>query len=167
MTLDELQKENEKTLAENKKLSEKVESLSKALAAKETELLDGKKALAEVDKLNATVVAMQADACIGKALAEGRILPKDKEFWQKQYIDMPAKAEEIIAKLPVSVMLGEEGTEGASGEESSDPATVLDKAARVIMASEKVNYADAIKIAQRNDKTLAEKVRTTNYRERR
>lgn len=100
----------EKATLENEKkalLSEK-ETLTKVNADLSKTIEESTKAQIEARK----------KAVIDKALSEGRILPKDKEYWEKKFSENPDFAAEVIEKLPKVVKLGEQS--GTDEHETSD-----------------------------------------------
>lgn len=159
MTLEEVQKENEKLLAENKLLKEKAESAEKANA-------ENKFLSEQVKGLSDKVISMQGEAVISKALSEGRILPKDKGYWEEQYKAIPDKVADIISHLPVVVKLSESGSAISEGEENSDPAKRLDEKIRKVSNEKNISYGAAYDIVRKQEPKLAEEVANTEYRSR-
>ena len=175
MTLEEVQKENERILAESKIKDEENAKLKVQLeeANKKAEkaAADGKKLGEEVVTIQSKLVSMEAETVIGKALSEGRIPPKDKEYWMKRFGETPARTKEDIEHLPVSVTLGEEIGSGNAGEDNhvstgKDPATKLHEMALKVMGEKKISYSDAIREVSMSGegKKLAEATSKTNYR---
>lgn len=160
MTLEEIQKENERILSEAKKKDEALEAMQKQLSESNK--------LAEEARLK--VIAIEADAIVGKALSEGRILPKDKDYWTKRYIETPERTKEDIEHLQVSVSLSEEIGSDDKGERNvsngKDAATKLHEMAMKHAKENKIAYSDAVhEISLSGEgKKLAEIAAKTNYR---
>jgi phage I-like protein len=77
---------------------------------------------AQLSEQNAALVREKTDKrraeVIEKALAEGRILPKDKDAWEKRFSAAPDTIAEIIESLPKVVDLKEHGTGDAGKPEA-------------------------------------------------
>lgn len=153
-----------------------VKAMAEAKAAKEVEdkkKLDEEKAKAaeaakklaegqgEVKKLSDIVadlskklVERDCESVIGKAMAEGKILPKDKELWVKKFLADPASIGEIVAVLPVAVPTGELGKGGAGLE--GNPAEKLVTLAEKISVEKKIDYNSAFTLAQEQNPALTE-----------
>ncbi len=98
--------------ADVKTLTGERDILAKAntdLAAKLTQLQGEQKAKAKAEAIQA-------------ALTEGRILPRDKTYWEGKFDENPGFTAEVLAKLPKAVDLGEHG-HGGGGEEKPAPAS--------------------------------------------
>ena len=94
-------------------LSAKVEALQGDVAM----LRDVNKQLTEkLSAFAADGLAKRKSEVIGLALKDGRILPKDKETWEKRFDQNPDLTSEILGGLPKSVDLSERGTGDGGGE---------------------------------------------------
>ncbi len=167
MTLDEAQKENEKILAESKKISDENAALKVQLAEANAKIESSKKLSDEVVSLKQKIVGIEAEAVMLKALSEGRIQPKDKEYWTKRLCETFDRTKEDIEHLPVSVKLGEVGMEGEGAEEGGDPAKMLDEKVRAYADEKSVSYSAAYDVIARKEKDLVAKVAATQYSRRR
>lgn len=166
MTLEELQKENEKILAEQKKMSDENAALKVQLAEANAKIESSVKLGEEIIALQKKIVGIESSAVMSKALAEGRIPPKDKEYWMKRLNETFERTKEDIEHLPVTVKLGEVGSEGTGAEESSDPATMLHEKITAYASANKVSYSDAYKAISEGEKELSERVAKTQYARR-
>lgn len=67
--------------------------------------------------LQTETLAKQKTEVITNALSEGRILPKDKEAWEKRFDANPAFTVEVLGALPKAVVLNDPiGNGGGGGE---------------------------------------------------
>lgn len=100
---------------ENKTLSEEVKTLTqeneKLLSEKETLEKVKVDLTAKVEEVTNRELEARKESVIKKALSEGKLLPKDKEYWEQKFDENPDFTEEVISKLPKAVALGEEGTD--------------------------------------------------------
>jgi phage I-like protein len=109
-------------------VQERAQALSDkaALEATNKTLLSEKETLAKVnqdltaslDTINKKGIEDRKTMVIGKALSEGRILPKDKDFWMGKFSENPDFAQSVIEKLPKVVALGEQA--GTDAHEDAD-----------------------------------------------
>ena len=89
-----------------------------ALTNQNTKLTEQVGVLKEtVEKLTATITASETkeltdrkETVISLAITEGRILPADKEKWEKRFDSQPDFTADILAEQPVIVDLAERGT---------------------------------------------------------
>jgi phage I-like protein len=94
-------------------LSAKMESMAGDIAM----LRDVNKALSEkLTAITADAQVKRKAEVIDLALKEGRILPKDKETWEKRFDKNPDLTADVLAEMPKAVDLSERGT-GAGGEQ--------------------------------------------------
>ncbi len=98
----EEKEKNEKELNEIKAAKEELEKKLKEIETKLSE--KDKKEMKEsevIKQLTEKVVNLEMEKVINKAMADGKILPEKKEFWEKQYKNNPEATKEIIDNLPV------------------------------------------------------------------
>lgn len=88
----------------------KLEEQNATLKATNTQLSDA------VTDLRAKEHAEKKVAVIGKALADGRIVPKDKEMWEKRFDKDAIFTTEILEGLPVVVDMSTRGNGDGGGE---------------------------------------------------
>ena len=89
-----------------------------ALTDQNTKLTEQVEVLQETNKTLATKIVTietkeltdRKDTVISLAITEGRILPADKEKWEKRMDSQPDIMAEILAEQPVIVDLAERGT---------------------------------------------------------
>jgi len=74
----------------------------------------------EVNGLRAASHKARKDEVIGKALSEGRILPKDKEYWEGRFDENAEFTADVLNKLPKAVDFKEHGTGTGGGEGTFD-----------------------------------------------
>ena len=74
----------------------------------------------EVEGLRAASHKARKDEVIGKALSEGRILPKDKEYWEERFDQNAEFTADVLGKLPKAVDFNEHGTASGGGEGDFD-----------------------------------------------
>ena len=74
----------------------------------------------EVTGLRAASHKARKDEVIGKALSEGRILPKDKEYWEERFDQNAEFTADVLGKLPKAVDFKEHGTGTGGGESTFD-----------------------------------------------
>ncbi len=97
-----------KLTADVERLTGEKETLAKA----NTDLAE------EVKALRATAHKTRKAEVINKALSEGRILPKDKEDWEKRFDQNAEFTAEVLEKLPPAVDLSVRGS-GTGGAEAT------------------------------------------------
>jgi len=85
-------------------------------------------------------------AVIGMALKEGRIYPKDKEWWEQKFSENPDYVQEAIGKMMPSKIFTEEGT-GSDGSQFQINESPLEKQYRESMG---ISAEDAAKYDNKN-----------------
>lgn len=83
--------------------------LNKAKGESDTRKDTNQALAARVETLETSIQAGNREKVIGLALSEGRIVPADKEKWEKRFNDNPNTTEEILNELPKKVDLSEKG----------------------------------------------------------
>lgn len=132
------------------KLTDKAEvSLTEA---EYKELKDGINRGIEAEK---KLAAMEARTEVEKELASDkpRFLPKQKEFFVKMYL---RDREEYKAFLETAEPVLNMEVKGSGNEPVDDPAKAFDLAIKAIMKRDGVNYADAFKVAVKENSQLVE-----------
>jgi len=77
------------------------------------------------EKATRKLFEMTRDSVIGKAVREGKVLPKDKPSWVERYEKDPATITAILSELPKKIDYEEKGEESDPGEDNTvDPAKV-------------------------------------------
>lgn len=116
---------------------------------------DTEKRLVNVTK---ELTEQKKNIVVGKALSEGKIIPKDKEYWEKKFMENPNNTSDIIEHLNVSVQLGEAGVDGKGVEiTSNDPGAQLVEKANVIKLEKKITLAEAMEKARDENPKLSKK----------
>lgn len=87
---------------------------------------------------------VRREKVISMALKEGRIYPKDKEWWEKRFNENPDSVQEVIAKMTPSKIFTEEGT-GSDGNTFVLNESPLEKQYREAMG---ISAEDAAKYGQ-------------------
>ena len=110
-----------------KQLTEQVETLTadrdKYLTENETLKKANTDLTEKVNQFSEKELNKRKTDCILKALSEGRIFPKDKQFYEEQFDKNPDSVEAIINKLPKAVSLKEDGPEGVDDNDPEKPST--------------------------------------------
>lgn len=133
--LTKLAEESGKGTEEVEALKTKVDELQKELDKKSNELSDGddlKKQLTEAvesnKKLSEKMTIMERDACIKKALSEGRMLPESRQKYEDLYMQNPALMKEAIDNMPKVIELDTKGKGTANSEGESVEMSESEKA---------------------------------------
>ncbi len=85
-----------------------------------------KKLTAKITAIETKELTDRKDAVISLAITEGRILPADKEKWEKRFDSQPDFTAEILAEQPIQIDLVEHGT-GDKGKSNVKELTVDEK----------------------------------------
>jgi phage I-like protein len=149
----------EKASEEVKEEAEK-EPEAPAEEAKEEEAAEENSDVEEVKKENEEIkkelAEMKAEKIVGKALAEGKMLPKDRKFWMNEFIADPKKTAGIIDHLPVVVSLAEKGNQGEEIQEED----IIDIAKKIQLEERKLgkelSLTDCIYRAREENPKLGE-----------
>jgi phage I-like protein len=160
-------------LTSNKGLGEKVTKIE-AEAKKAKELADkenSKKTLTDtevakkledsnkkVGDLEVKLNERDRDEAINKAITDGKLLPKDKEYYEKRYMADPVNVKEDLLKMSKIVDLDEKGSAGKGEEQnlSDDPGTQMVVEANKKMAESKCTFDEAVTLVCAENSKLAE-----------
>lgn len=153
--LAELVKQNEEMAAQLKKLTESrageggqgqgVKTDDPKVNARIALLEHSNKQLSEqIDRILKKDHAERKDKVIGLALNEGRMLPKDKKFYEDKFDQDPDGVEEILKRTPAVKIFSESGT-GSDGKSFTLNETAEERAQREAMG---ISVEDAIKFGE-------------------
>ena len=159
-----LSNEEEKSVAQNLNFSdgaEKIQSLStenenlkgdlkKAKGESETRKDTNKELASRVESLETVLKTGKRESVIALALKEGRIVPADKEKWEKRFNDSPDTTEEILSELPKVVDLSETGHSHGAGESIVSLSADDKKMAEAVGLSEKEYLEEMNKLPEGN-----------------
>jgi len=144
-TADETVKAVEDLKAENESLKKEIETL-KANKAETPEPVEAEKALTDelkdtkkqLNDMQVQLTIKDRDEAIKVALSEGKIMPVDKEYWEKRFMSDPKNVGQDLIKMSVSVDLGETGKagEGEKVELNDNPGQKLVDEAKKLMAED-------------------------------
>ena len=110
----------------------------------------------------ADYVAVQAaERAVERAVAEGKILPRDRHFFFRDALERPREFAEFVERATPAVRLGSEGI--GSGEAVPVDQEV-DLAARRVMSEQKVSYGRALKLLFRENPALEARYREAHSR---
>lgn len=127
------------------------------LAGKISEIekkFEGEKALSDqlsetkkqLNDMSVKLIQKERDEAIGKALSEGKILPADKEYWEKRYMSDPENIKQDLIKMKQVIDFSEQGKSGEGNKHLSDedPGTKMILEANKIMAEKKCSFDQAV-----------------------
>jgi len=110
----------------------------------------------------ADYVAVQAaERAVERAVAEGKILPRDRHFFFRDALERPREFAEFVERATPAVRLGSEGI--GSGEAVPVDQEV-DLGARRVMSEQKVSYGRALKLLFRENPALEARYREAHSR---
>jgi len=130
----------------NADFATKFEELEKKVDGEKTlsdELNNTKKKLSDVET---KLTLKDRDDAIEKALSEGKLLPADREYWEKRFLSDPDNVKNDLEKMPKAVDFSEtgKGGEGENKQLSDDPGQQIVDSANKMLSEKK---ADTFEIA--------------------
>lgn len=108
----------------------------------------------EKDALNLKLLEKDRDDVIGKALTEGKLVPANKELWEKQYMSNPEETKALLKAQPVILDLKEHGS-GGDGPGGSASEKLAIKCSEKMATDPKLSYRDAFSAVQTENPVLA------------
>lgn len=144
--VNEVIKSNEDLKKSNDDLISKVNNIEKKVdgdKALTDQLSDANKKLSDME---VKITQRDCNEAIQKALTEGKILPADKEYWEKRFMSNPKNISEDLEKMHAVIDFKEIGLSG-EGEKnlSDDPGTKLVNEAKKLIAEKKAaNLEEAV-----------------------
>ena len=120
--------------------------------------------LARDDKITlADYIAVQdAEKKLDEAVREGKILPRDRQFFFRDAVERPAEFADFVRRAVPVVRLGSQGI-GSAGDISVDEEVEI--RTRNLMKDEGLSYAKALKRVLASDKELERRYHGTHRRE--
>lgn len=134
---------------ESTELSTKLEAQGAKLALV---LEENRELSRKLSELNAKAMKARKDEVIGKALSDGKILPKNREKWEGFFDKDPEGTAALLAEKGAEIDLSERG-KGSGGDEGADAETLA--AAKLLADSDpegKLTLEAAIKIVESANK---------------
>ena len=106
------------------------------------------------DALNVKLLEKERDEVIGKALTDGKLVPANKELWEKQYMANPGETKALLEAQPVVLDFKEHGSGGSTGTGNAGEQLSI-KCNEKMATNPKLSYSDAFKAAQTENPELA------------
>ena len=82
----------------------------------------------ELSEMKDKLLKKECAEVVGKALSDGKILPKDKKVFEEQYMTNPEGTAKMLSALPKAVKLGEKGISSDEGEEDMSELKIMKEA---------------------------------------
>jgi len=129
---EKLKKENEELKKENEELKKDEEG--------DEEGKENKELSEKLNKTEKQLTEMRMEKVIDKALSDGKIIVKEKKYWQEKFMSDPEGTTDIIDHLQKIVDFSEKGYAGSEGETEMSECKLMDEARE--MYEKKVDSGD-------------------------
>ena len=106
------------------------------------------------DTLNMKLLEKERDKVIGKALTDGKLVPANKELWEKQYMVNPGETKALLDAQPIVLDFKEHGSGGGAAIGNAGE-QISQKCKEMQAADSKLSYSDALKAVQLENPVLA------------